>query len=223
MNDQFPPPDWFMRPETWPYWMPNSLTGARTLPAPLKTFKFPRRSRRVAEFSGISRDPLMRRRPILGQRRRRLGRCHPRRGRAFRRRVGVRRAHTCLRQLLFPISCPSSPGRHCTARATFSCLPPSRNRHRRRRIFGHGCMRPFPTRTCATTQAHICTSRCGSCTRSLSCCQVRARYSQPRTRPLLVKRQRPAIMARLQLTWVWVRSMPRSIGFRPQSSRSSPG
>jgi hypothetical protein len=32
MNDQFPPPGWFMRPETWPYWMPNSLTGARTLP-----------------------------------------------------------------------------------------------------------------------------------------------------------------------------------------------
>jgi Large polyvalent protein associated domain 23 len=36
MNDQFPPPGWFMRPETWPYWMPNSLTGARTLPAPPK-------------------------------------------------------------------------------------------------------------------------------------------------------------------------------------------
>jgi hypothetical protein len=32
MNDQFPPPGWFMRPETWPYWMPNSLTGARALP-----------------------------------------------------------------------------------------------------------------------------------------------------------------------------------------------
>jgi hypothetical protein len=32
MNDQFPRPGWFMRPETWPYWMPNSLTGARTLP-----------------------------------------------------------------------------------------------------------------------------------------------------------------------------------------------
>jgi hypothetical protein len=29
MNDQFPPPGWFMRPETWPYWMPSSLTGAR--------------------------------------------------------------------------------------------------------------------------------------------------------------------------------------------------
>jgi hypothetical protein len=27
MNDQFPRPGWFMRPETWPYWMPNSLTG----------------------------------------------------------------------------------------------------------------------------------------------------------------------------------------------------
>ncbi len=34
MNDQFPPPSWFMRPETWPYWMPNSLVGARTPPAP---------------------------------------------------------------------------------------------------------------------------------------------------------------------------------------------
>ena len=34
MNDQFPPPSWFMRPETWPYWMPNSLLGARTPPAP---------------------------------------------------------------------------------------------------------------------------------------------------------------------------------------------
>jgi len=32
MNDQFPPPGWLMRPETWPYWMPNSLTGARALP-----------------------------------------------------------------------------------------------------------------------------------------------------------------------------------------------
>jgi len=34
MNDQFPPPSWFMRPETWPYWMPNSLVGARTPAAP---------------------------------------------------------------------------------------------------------------------------------------------------------------------------------------------
>lgn len=34
MNDQFPPPGWFMRPETWPYWMPNSLLGARTPPTP---------------------------------------------------------------------------------------------------------------------------------------------------------------------------------------------
>ena len=34
MNDQFPPPSWFMRPETWPYWMPNSLLGARTPPTP---------------------------------------------------------------------------------------------------------------------------------------------------------------------------------------------
>jgi hypothetical protein len=34
MSDQFPPPGWFMRPETWPYWMPNSLTGARALPTP---------------------------------------------------------------------------------------------------------------------------------------------------------------------------------------------
>jgi hypothetical protein len=33
MNDEFPPPGWFMRPQTWPYWMPNSLLGARTLPA----------------------------------------------------------------------------------------------------------------------------------------------------------------------------------------------
>src|SRR5262249_60223971 len=33
MNDQFPPPSWFMRPETWPYWMPDSLLGARTPPA----------------------------------------------------------------------------------------------------------------------------------------------------------------------------------------------
>jgi hypothetical protein len=32
MNDQFPPPDWLMQPEAWRYWMPNSLTGARTLP-----------------------------------------------------------------------------------------------------------------------------------------------------------------------------------------------
>ena len=31
MNNQFLPPGWFMRPETWAYWMPNSL-GARTLP-----------------------------------------------------------------------------------------------------------------------------------------------------------------------------------------------
>jgi Large polyvalent protein associated domain 23 len=34
MNDQFPPPGWFIRPETWPYWMPNSLMGARALPTP---------------------------------------------------------------------------------------------------------------------------------------------------------------------------------------------
>jgi hypothetical protein len=34
MSDQFPPPSWFMRPETWPYWMPNLLVGARTPPAP---------------------------------------------------------------------------------------------------------------------------------------------------------------------------------------------
>jgi hypothetical protein len=34
MNDQFPPPGWFMRPETWPHWMPNSLVGARAPPAP---------------------------------------------------------------------------------------------------------------------------------------------------------------------------------------------
>jgi hypothetical protein len=32
MNNQFPPPG-FMRPDTWAYWMPNSLVG-RTLPAP---------------------------------------------------------------------------------------------------------------------------------------------------------------------------------------------
>jgi len=36
MNDQFPPPGWFMRPETWPYWMPNSLLGVRTPPVPPK-------------------------------------------------------------------------------------------------------------------------------------------------------------------------------------------
>lgn len=29
MNNQFPPPGWFMRPETWPYWTPNWLMGAR--------------------------------------------------------------------------------------------------------------------------------------------------------------------------------------------------
>src|SRR5262245_4575153 len=33
MNDQFPPPNWFMRPQTWPYWMPNLLLGTRTPPA----------------------------------------------------------------------------------------------------------------------------------------------------------------------------------------------
>lgn len=32
MNNQFPPPGWFMRPETWPYWTPNWLMGARALP-----------------------------------------------------------------------------------------------------------------------------------------------------------------------------------------------
>jgi hypothetical protein len=25
MNDQLPPPGWFLRPENWPYWMPNAL------------------------------------------------------------------------------------------------------------------------------------------------------------------------------------------------------
>jgi hypothetical protein len=34
MNDQFPSPSWLMRPEAWPYWMPNSPLGARTPPAP---------------------------------------------------------------------------------------------------------------------------------------------------------------------------------------------
>jgi hypothetical protein len=34
----------------------------------------------VVEFSGISRHPLMRHGRILGQRRRRLGQCHPRWG-----------------------------------------------------------------------------------------------------------------------------------------------
>jgi hypothetical protein len=60
MNDQFPPPGWFMRPETWPYWMPNSLTGARTLPeTPRDTWDapWPKTSRdgilgRVAEPNG---------------------------------------------------------------------------------------------------------------------------------------------------------------------------
>jgi len=36
MNDQFPPPGWFMRPETWRYWMPNSLLGVRTPQVPPK-------------------------------------------------------------------------------------------------------------------------------------------------------------------------------------------
>jgi hypothetical protein len=32
MSDQVPPPGWFLRPENWPYWMPNRLIG--TLPPP---------------------------------------------------------------------------------------------------------------------------------------------------------------------------------------------
>ena len=32
MSDQVPPPGWFLRPNTWPYWMPNWLIG--TLPPP---------------------------------------------------------------------------------------------------------------------------------------------------------------------------------------------
>jgi conjugative element/phage-associated large polyvalent protein len=52
MNDQFPPPGWFMRPETWPYWMPNSLVGARTPPAPP-------RGTWDASWPGISRGGIL--------------------------------------------------------------------------------------------------------------------------------------------------------------------
>jgi hypothetical protein len=31
MNDQLPPPGWFLRPDTWPYWMPNTVLGTPTL------------------------------------------------------------------------------------------------------------------------------------------------------------------------------------------------
>jgi hypothetical protein len=52
MNDQFPPPSWFMRPQTWPYWMPNSLLGARTPPAPPRdTWDVP--------WPGISRGGIL--------------------------------------------------------------------------------------------------------------------------------------------------------------------
>jgi hypothetical protein len=59
-----------------------------------------------------------------------------------------------------PVGRPLNPVPHFTVRAMFCCLPPSRNRHRRRRIFGRGCVRPCPTKTCATTPAHTCTRRC---------------------------------------------------------------
>jgi hypothetical protein len=52
MNDQFPPPGWFMRLETWPYWMPNSLVGARTPPAPP-------RGTWDASWPGISRGGIL--------------------------------------------------------------------------------------------------------------------------------------------------------------------
>jgi hypothetical protein len=32
MSDRIPPPDWFLRPQSWPYWMPSWLAG--TLPPP---------------------------------------------------------------------------------------------------------------------------------------------------------------------------------------------
>jgi len=52
MNNQFPPPSWFMRPETWPYWMPNSLLGVRTPPAlPRDTWDAP--------WPGISRGGIL--------------------------------------------------------------------------------------------------------------------------------------------------------------------
>jgi hypothetical protein len=41
MNDQFPLPSWFMRPETWPYWMPNSVLGARTPALPRDAWDAP--------------------------------------------------------------------------------------------------------------------------------------------------------------------------------------
>lgn len=33
MNDQFPPPSWFLRPETWPYWMSNAMIDAPRPPS----------------------------------------------------------------------------------------------------------------------------------------------------------------------------------------------
>ncbi len=34
MTNEISPPDWFLRPESWPYWMPSSLPGTFSLPLP---------------------------------------------------------------------------------------------------------------------------------------------------------------------------------------------
>jgi hypothetical protein len=193
MNDQFPPPGWFMRPETWPYWMPSSLTGAR-MPAE------PPRDVWPSHWAGKAHGG------ILGNLARPPDELWPNTRAATAVPLAMPPAvwvtllpefdwseNSAAAPYQFPVrdafagiggetirkpptepgleptgvTAPTSPvGRplnpvpHFTVRAMFCCLPPSRNRHRRRRIFGRGCVRPCPTKTCATTPAHTCTRRC---------------------------------------------------------------
>ena len=32
MTNQFPPPDWYLRPDEWPYWTPNTLPSSGLMP-----------------------------------------------------------------------------------------------------------------------------------------------------------------------------------------------
>jgi hypothetical protein len=54
MADELLPPDWFLRPQNWPYWMPNTLLG--TLP-PLARLRYPKNEYEIhglQQFSGAN-------------------------------------------------------------------------------------------------------------------------------------------------------------------------
>jgi hypothetical protein len=112
MNDQFPPPGWFMRPETWPYWMPSSLTGAR-MPAE------PPRDVWPSHWAGKAHGGILGWRgrrtssgPILGLRQQCLWRCRPRSGsRCCRNSIGVKTAQPRLTSFLCEMRSPGLAAR----------------------------------------------------------------------------------------------------------------